>query len=239
VNKMSTNAKAAFGTTFSWGGQVVAELTSIGGVKTTVDTLDVTNHQSPGGVEEAIPTIVRTGTVPITGNFVVDANGQQAMVTDTYAKTKREVIITGPNSCYTETFNAYIVSIDPVGEATHDGKLSFTAEVKVTSTPVFAFSTSAGLTTPFFAISESAVLSPAAAGNVYDYVATVLNAVDSVTVTPTASAGVITVNGNVVTSGEASSAIALSVGVNIVTVVVTETNKAPKTYTIRIVRAAS
>jgi hypothetical protein len=67
-----------------------------------------------------------------------------------------------------------------------------------------------------------------------------LTDVASITVTPTAAAGVITVNGNAVTSGEASSAITLgAAGSNTtITVVVTETNKAPKTYTIVVVRPA-
>ncbi len=82
---------------------------------------------------------------------------------------------------------------------------------------------------------------PAPAQTTYDYVATVLTGVSSVTVTPTATAGVITVNGTVVATGQASGAIALGAAgsVTTVTIVVTESAKVAKTYTVRVARAAS
>ena len=65
---------------------------------------------------------------------------------------------------------------------------------------------------------------------------TVLNAVDSITITPTGS-GTITVDGTPVTSGSPSGSIALTAGVEkIILVVVSETNKSDKTYTIKITR---
>ncbi|MBN1957111.1 MAG: cadherin-like beta sandwich domain-containing protein, partial [Desulfuromonadales bacterium] len=65
---------------------------------------------------------------------------------------------------------------------------------------------------------------------------TVANAVSSITVTPT-GAGTITVDGTPVTSGSASAAINLTAGVEkTITVVVTETGKTPKTYTLKVTR---
>jgi hypothetical protein len=60
-----------------------------------------------------------------------------------------------------------------------------------------------------------------------------------VTVTPTATAGVITVNGSVVTSGAASSAIALgSAGsVTPITIIVQEVGKVAVTYNLLVARA--
>ena len=85
----------------------------------------------------------------------------------------------------------------------------------------------------------TATLSPAFVATTYEYGSSVLNAVTSVTVTPTsATADSITVNGTVVASGVASAAIALSVGVNLITVIVKETGKVNNPYTITIVRAA-
>jgi hypothetical protein len=183
--------------------------------------------------------MINPGTLPIAGFFEEsDANGQIAMLTDMNAKTTRQAIITLPDSIATWTFNAFITKWK-IGEAGMDGAIPFTAELQITGKPVFAVTTSTGLTTPFFAISNSAVINPAPAGNVYTYVATVLTAVASVTVTPTASAGTITVQGNTVASGVASSAVTLgSAGsVTPITIVVTETGKAPKTYTIYLSRA--
>ena len=71
----------------------------------------------------------------------------------------------------------------------------------------------------------------------YDYTGvTVLNGVESVTVTPTGS-GTITVEGTEVASGNASASIALTAGVEkTITIVATETGKPSKTYTIKITR---
>ena len=238
---MTTAAKSAFGTTLTWNSQAVAQLNNIGGVEITVEMLDATNHSSTSGVEEVIAGIARTGEVTIEGDFKYDdANGQIAMVTDAVAKTSRTAVITFPNSLGIWTFTAFISRIK-VGDNPIDGKIPFSASFKITGVPALTVTASAGLTTPFFVISESAVVAPAAAGDVYSYVATVLTGVTSVTVTPTATAGTITVNGNTVATGVASSAIALGAAgtVTTVTIVVTETGKTPKTYTIYIARAAS
>ena len=102
-----------------------------------------------------------------------------------------------------------------------------------------ALSESTGLTTPFFVISNSAVVVPTKAGNIYKYIATVLTAVASVTITPTATAGVIKVNDIIVATGVASNAITLGSAGSITraTITVQETNKTIKTYDIDIVRA--
>lgn len=86
----------------------------------------------------------------------------------------------------------------------------------------------------------TATLSPVFAAGTYEYVASVINATSSVTVTPTCAAATqIKVNGVTVASGVASGAIALAIGVNEITVTVLETAKTNKTYTIYISRASS
>ncbi|RZJ10598.1 MAG: cadherin-like beta sandwich domain-containing protein [Acidovorax sp.] len=90
-----------------------------------------------------------------------------------------------------------------------------------------AFSASAG-TFPFLAANTS-------------YAFSVTNAVTSTTVTPTVDTpgATITVNGVSVTSGAASGAIALNVGSNIITTVVTALDgSTTKTYTLTVTRAA-
>lgn len=85
----------------------------------------------------------------------------------------------------------------------------------------------------------TATLSPVFAAGTYSYTAAVVNATTSVTVTPTCAAATeIRVNGVAVTSGQASGAILLSVGVNVITITVIETGKTNKTYTIYISRGA-
>jgi hypothetical protein len=237
-----SNAIASFGVTLARAGNTIAELTKIGSPALKLDTQEVTNHQSADSYREYIGTLLDGGEVAIEGNFIVsDTGGQMGLVADMNAKTLQSFVITFPTKITaTWTFSALVTAFEP-GEMSIDGTLSFSASLKVSGKPVLAVTASTGLTTPFFAISDDAVVAPAAAGNVYDYVATVLTGVASVTVTPTAAAGVITVNGNVVATGVASSAIALGAAgsVTIITIVVTETGKTAKTYTIRLVRAAS
>lgn len=231
----------AFGTTFTWNSVVAATLTSINGIEITASEIDDTTHQSPDGFTQSSPGLRTAGDIALAGYFSnSDTTGQHAMVADAAAGTKRASIITFPTATgATWTMASSWIKSIKVGDADMDGNIPFTATIKPDGKPVFAVAASAGLTTTYFAVSESAVINPAPAGNVYTYVATVLTAVASVTVTPVATAGVITVNGNVVATGQASSAITLGAAGSVtpITIVVTETNKAPKTYTIYLSRA--
>lgn len=232
----------AFGTTFTWDGAVVAALNSIGGIEISVDTVDVTTHDSTGSYKEYIAGLLDAGEVALTGFFdYADATGQVAMVADCAARSVKAAVITFPASTGTTwSFNGLITAIK-VGDAPTDDGIPFSATIKVTGQPTFAVATSAGLTIPFFAVSGAGtVIAPTAAGDVYEYIVNVANGVASVTVTPTASAGVITVDGNTVATGEASSSIALTAGeIKDVLIVVKETNKASKTYILHVLRAAS
>jgi hypothetical protein len=81
---------------------------------------------------------------------------------------------------------------------------------------------------------SSGSLSPSFAAGTTSYTASVSNATSSITITPTTadSTATVTVNGSTVTSGAASGAIALTVGANTITVVVTAADSTTKTYTI-------
>jgi len=232
---LTTAAIAAYGAVLARDGNTIAELTKIGPPKLKLDTAEVTNHQSSDSYREYIGTLLDGGDVAIEGNFIVgDTNGQIGLITDMEAKTVQSFVLTFPTAVTaTWTFSALVTAFE-IGDMNHDGSVTFTATLKVTGKPTLANTASTGLTTPFFVISQSAV-------NVYTYVATVLTGVTSVTVTPTAAAGTITVNGNTVATGVASSAITLGAAgsVTTITIVVTETGKTAKTYTIYLSRAAS
>lgn len=235
-----TNGRKASGTMIARNGNTIAELTTINGPAMTADTIEMTNHQSSDDFREFIQGLKDAGEIALEGNFIPgDSDGQIGLNTDFLSGVVQSFVITFPGNIATWTFSGIVTRIET--QAPFDGKLAFMATIKVTGKPTLGISLSTGLTTPFFAISESAVITPDPANDDYTYVATVLTGVASVTVTPTASAGVITVNGNVVATGVASSAIALGAAgsVTVITIVVTETNKAPKTYTIYLSRAAS
>ncbi len=89
---------------------------------------------------------------------------------------------------------------------------------------------------------SSGTLSPSFASSTTTYAASVAHSVSSVTVTPTRTQAnaTITVNGAAVTSGSASGAIALTVGANTITTLVTAQDGVTiKTYTVTVTRAAS
>lgn len=230
------------GTTYKWNAYEVGEITKINGVEVTAETFETTVLSAEGFFRTFMPTMLNAEVVVLEGFFsYVDTTGQAAMYADLVARTERESIITFPAATGTTwTFDGYCTAFK-VGDVEPDGAVAFTASVKPSGMPIFATTESTGLTTPFFSVSNSAVVVPTKAGDVYEYVATVLTGVSSVTVTPTATAGVITVNGTVVATGNPSGAITLGAAGSLtdITIVVTETSKAPKTYTITVARAAS
>jgi predicted secreted protein len=237
---MTTAAKSAFGTVLTWNSQTVAEITSIGGVELSIDMIDVTNHQSTSGYEEAIAGITKTGEVSIEGNFVyTDTNGQLAMITDAAAKTSRTAVITGPSSIYSWSFTAFISKIK-IGDSAHDGKIPFSASLKVTGVPTFATTASNNLS----ALSvTTGILYPVFAAGTYEYAATSTG--NTCTVTATFAAGTCTLTANGVsqalTTTVPSSAIDLGDDGDMteITIVVQETNKTAKTYTIWVANAAA
>ena len=107
--------------------------------------------------------------------------------------------------------------------------LTVTRTAASTNADLFALAPSAGTLAPTF---DSGTLS---------YTATVPFATANLTVTPTAADALatITVNGNAVASGNASSAIALSVGDNVITTVVTAEDLSTKSYILTVTRTAA
>ena len=81
---MASAVKAAFGSILKKGASVVAELKSISAGGMRLDTIDVTNHQSPSGAEEVIAGILRTGEVSFEGNFL-NTGAQATLITDLQA----------------------------------------------------------------------------------------------------------------------------------------------------------
>ena len=235
-----TEAQWAYTTTLSKGGVTIAEVTSIGGLELDSDEIDVTHLMSPGGYEEVIQTIRRTGVVTLEGNFVPGDAGQADLMADYLSGAVHEYKITFPTAMATEwTFDAFVKKA-PSTEAAMDGAVSFSAELRVTGQPTLDITYSDGLTTPWFVVSDTVSRVPDPADDIYSYVVNVANATASVTVTPTAAAGVIKVNGAIVASGAASSAITLGAAGTLtdIHVEVKEAGKIARNYVITIARAA-
>ena len=239
---MTTSAIMAQGVVLEREGVAIAEITKISPQSNKQDTVDVTTLSSVGNYREFIAGWKDAGELQIEGNFVAgDIAGQQAVFADFEAGIVSGYVLTFPTAITaTLTFSALVTEFGIGGFAVGD-KVPFNATLKISGASSLAVGTSDGLTTPFFEISESAVISPAPATAKYDYIATVLTAISSVTVTPTAATGVLTVQGGTVVSGAASTAIALGAAGTITDIVITQkdTKKVAKTYRIKLFRAAA
>ncbi len=161
------------------------------------------------------PTVAdATATVKVNGNTVASgsASGAIALAVGANAVT---VIVTAQDGTTTQTYTVNVTRA--VAPLSSNASLS-------------ALVVSAGTLTPSFA---SATLA---------YTDSVANAVTSITVTPTVSDATasVKVNGNTVVSGGASAAIALAVGANSVTAIVTaQDGTTTLTYTVNVTRAAA
>lgn len=149
-------------------------------------------------------------TIKVNGSTVVSGSPSGAISLNLGSNTIT-VVVTASDGSTTKTYTAVVTRSSPGSDAT-----------------LSAVSLSSGTLKPSFVSGTS------------NYTAAVDNSTTSVTVTPVASdtAATIKVNGNVVASGSASSAVPLELGSNTITLVVTAQNgTSTKSYTLTVSRA--
>jgi len=126
--------KAAFGTTFALNaGTALANVTSFGGPGISLDTVDVTTHDSVGAWEEVVPTILRSGELtmdiaydPANATVKNAANGWLALLV-ARAVTTFVLTFPGPSAV---TGSGFVTGFEP--SAPHDGALTATLKYKLT-----------------------------------------------------------------------------------------------------------
>ena len=148
--------------------------------------------------------------------------------------------ISGLQATTSYSFAITAVSIDGISTTSTLSKVITTGAAPVVDVAPVVPATSSDATLSALSIT-TATISPVFAAATTSYTSTVANGVSSVTLTPTVneSHATITVNGTAVTSGAASGAIALSIGANTITTVVTAQNATTKTYTVVITRTGA
>jgi predicted secreted protein len=124
---------AARGTTLTGaGGSAIANITSISGPGLALDTEDVTAHDSTGGWEEVVPTILRSGEVSLDINYdpaaATHKNTALGLLHMLINRTLTAWTIAGPMGAW--TFSAYVTKFEP--SAPYDGKLTASVTLKVT-----------------------------------------------------------------------------------------------------------
>lgn len=232
-----SNAKHGKGTTLKLGVNTIAELTNIGGIKITGESIDVTTLSSTDEYREFIGGFKDGGEVTLSGFFYPgDTNGQFAMKTALDDSTLDAYTITFPTSMgATWAFNGNVTAWGSPGADT-GGAILFEATIKISGKPVLGLTESGGLTA-LVLTGVGGTLSPTFANSTYYYTFSGVSAT-SVTVTATAASHTIKmyldgVYSADLTSGSASSAISLTLNVGKkITLVAYESGKTPLTYEI-------
>jgi predicted secreted protein len=144
---MSVDAQNAFGTQLRMGDggnpetfTQIANVRNISGPGFSLDTVDVTSHDSVDGWEEHIPTFLRSGEITLDILYVPTEDTHDAgagLLKRMVDKTKTNFRLVFPDaSATTWTFAAYVVGFEP--SAPHDDALTASVRVKPTGKPTLA-----------------------------------------------------------------------------------------------------
>jgi predicted secreted protein len=132
---------AAYGTTFGvTGGTVIAQVKSVSGPGIKLDTVDVTTHDSTGGWEEVVGTILRSGEVKLELEYdpatATHKNAADGLIAIMIGKVAHSFTLSWPDAATTWVFNALVTGFEP--SAPHDKDLSATVTLKVSGAPTIA-----------------------------------------------------------------------------------------------------
>jgi predicted secreted protein len=132
---------SAFGTLFKRGATTIAQVSNISGPGLSLDTTDVTTHDSASGWEEVVGTILRSGEVKLDlvydPNAATHKNSSGGLLYDLTSKTSTTYSIVFPSSAaVTWTFTAFVTGFDPL--AAVDGALTASVTLKLTGAPTLA-----------------------------------------------------------------------------------------------------
>lgn len=124
--------QSAFGTTIAiTGGTAVGNIKSIKGPGVSLDTADVTSHDSTGAWEESVATILRSGEVtleivydPANAQVKNSAGGLLYLLT---TRASANFTITLPSTAAI-VFQAFVTGFDP--DMPHDGALGCSMKLK-------------------------------------------------------------------------------------------------------------
>ena len=144
---MGNNALSSFGTLLKKGDgggpeafTTIAEVQDIEGPELGLDTEESTSHDSAGGWEDFVPTILRSGDVSFEINYNpthATHNAATGLIADMKNRTKRNFQLVFPNAGSTTwSFAAYVTKFQP--KAPTAGKLAASVTMKLTGQPTLA-----------------------------------------------------------------------------------------------------
>lgn len=129
---------SAFGIALKKGGTTIAQVKSISGPSLSLDTVDVTSHDSTGGWEEVVGTILRTGEITLEIEYdpahATHKYAAGGLLYDLVQKTANAYTLVFPDSANTTwSFNALVTGFEPAGPV--DGDLTANVTLKITGQP--------------------------------------------------------------------------------------------------------
>ncbi len=224
---------------------ITTVVTAQDGVTTRTYLIKVTRGPSSNAALSTIAltpytSLTNTGTVGTTTTYTTTASSATTSVTVTPTKADPNATIK-VNGVTVASGTASASIALPVGQTTintvvtaQDGTTTRTYSIKITRPSNNASLTSIALT-PYSSLTNTGTT-----GTTTTYTTSVSNATTSVKVTPTTqdANAKVKVNGVAVTSGTASASIALAVGANTITTIVTaQDGTTTRTYSIKVTRA--
>lgn len=132
---------SAFGTLFKRGATTIAQVKNISGPGLSLDTEDVTTHDSTEAWEEVVATILRSGEVTLELEYDPNAATHKlaagGLLNDLATRTSTTYSIQFPSTAtVTWTFTAFCVGFEP--SAPSDGALTASVSFKITGKPTLA-----------------------------------------------------------------------------------------------------
>lgn len=129
---------AAFGTLLKRGAVTIAGVRSISGPGLTLDTEDVTAHDSTEGWEEVVATILRSGEISLEIEYdpaaATHKNASGGLLYDLTTRASSTYSITFPDLAGSVfSFTAFVTGFEP--DAPHDGALTANVTMKITGKP--------------------------------------------------------------------------------------------------------
>lgn len=140
ISSFGTLLKIGDGATPTENFTTIAEVLDIGGPSLGLDTEEITNHDSTGGWEEVIGTILRSGEVTFEINYDpagATHDASTGLIADMVARTLRNFQLVFPDSGTTTwSFAAYVTGFEPGAPVA--GKLSASVTLKPSGQPTLA-----------------------------------------------------------------------------------------------------
>lgn len=132
---MATSGSIAYGATLTLDTAAIGEITNIGGIELTADTVEMTSHDSADRYREFLQGLRDGGEITIEGNHdPVDA-GQVEIMTQFELDAPSEAVFTMADGS-SWTADTIVTAYKP-GDAPVDGKIAFSATLKITGKPVY------------------------------------------------------------------------------------------------------